>query len=301
MSRKKPIIDPFRPIAAFAERELGPCGQFLETATILIANSECPFRCIYCDLWQHTLDEPTPHSAVPEQIDVALRELEFNAPPNMARLDQVKLYNAGNWFDGKAIPETDHAAIATRLSGVNRVVIENHPKLCDERVLGFRDRLDGQLEIAIGVETVDEVIMARLDKAVTVAGTERAIEFLQSNGIDVRAFLLFPPPFQTNDIVTPAVESARWCFERGVTAAVLIPLRTSTGIMPQLVEQGDARQPRLDELESAVEAILPYVNRNKGQRLFVDLWDAETHFVDAADASCRIENLHQFNDSQSWS
>ena len=286
MRGPKAAVDPLRPVAFFAEEELGPDGTLWPTNTVLLANRECPFRCVYCDLWKHTLDEPTPPGAIPAQLDVALSQL----PP--AR--QVKLYNAGNWFDAKAIPPQDHAAVAERLRGVERVVIENHPKLCDDRVLAFRDRLDGQLEVAVGVETVDPAVLSRLDKSMTLGDVERAVDFMTRNEIAVRAFILLPPPFVRDDPVPHAVEAARWSFDAGCDVAVLIPLRADTDAMRSLAAAGDAVPPSLEGVERAMREAAPL--RRPGQRLFVDLWDAEKTFGDEPDASSRLRRLRDFND-----
>src|SRR5262249_50190288 len=87
----KNTLDPWRPYAYLWEEEAGPDGDLVPTATIFLTNTECPYRCLMCDLWRNTLDEPTPIGAIPAQIRFALDHL----PP--AR--QVKLYNAGNFFD----------------------------------------------------------------------------------------------------------------------------------------------------------------------------------------------------------
>ena len=42
-------------------------------------------------------------------------------------VSRVKLYNAGSFFDPNAVPREDHAAIASRLEGFERVVVESHP------------------------------------------------------------------------------------------------------------------------------------------------------------------------------
>lgn len=294
MERIKTPVDPFQPVAAFCESERGPCGQQLDTATVQIANHECPFRCIYCDLWKHTLDVPTPAGAVPAQIDRAFEQL------GRQEFSQVKLYNAGNWFDGKAIPTSDHQEIAARLQSAERVIVENHPKLCDERVLAFRDLLPGQFEIAIGVETVDDAVLSRLDKSMTTADTERAVAFLRSHDIDVRAFVLFPAPYVTEATHEAAIETVEWCFQRGATVVVLIPLRTTTGQMPELFSKGLARSPRLEELE----AVARWFTENgrpqyeSHQRLFFDLWDASMHFSYSERVSERVAKLQRFNETQ---
>lgn len=296
VQREKADIDPFQPIAAFAEQELGPDGTLLDTATILIANRECPFRCIYCDLWKHTLDEPTPRGAVPQQIETAFETL------GRSDFEQIKLYNAGNWFDAKAIPVEDHAAIAGLLKDTKRVIIENHPKLCDQRVLAFRAMLTAQLEIAVGVETIDQSIMARLDKSMSVDDAEQAIRFLRQNNIAVRPFLLFPPPFlvdkgEGDAIVEHGLNCLQWCFDRDATAAVLIPLRADDGIMPALVAAGDARTPTLEQLETVAAAASSHT-RQPGQRVFIDTWDAARLFVDQPQVAQRVARLERFNATQ---
>ena len=285
--RAKAVIDPDRPVGFFHETERGPDTALWPTNTVLLANRECPFRCVYCDLWKHTLDVPTPQGAIPRQLDYALAWLPA------AR--QIKLYNAGNFFDAKAIPPADHAAILERLRPFERTVIENHPRLCDERVVRFRDRLAGELEVAIGVETVDEAILPRLDKAMTLGDVERAVDAMRAAAIAVRAFILLPPPFETGDIVAGAERTVRWCFGRGCEAAVLIPLRTDSGEMPRLHATGDARPPTLSEVEDAAAACA--AARPPGCRLFVDLWDAEAAFAGEENATRRIDRLREFNRS----
>ena len=57
-----------------------------------------------CDLWRNTLDETVPPGAIATQIRSALEQL----PP----VRQVKLYNAGSFFDPAAIPPAEDAGIA---------------------------------------------------------------------------------------------------------------------------------------------------------------------------------------------
>ena len=82
--RKAPL-DPERPYGAFWEEECDASGARVSTAVVLLTNRECPFRCVMCDLWTHTLDEPVPAGAIVRQIrhasDVgaALRDAEHAA------------------------------------------------------------------------------------------------------------------------------------------------------------------------------------------------------------------------------
>ena len=67
-----------------------------------------------CDLWQNTLNESVPAGAVVEQIDHALGQTEKELG-SLAKIHQVKLYNAGSFFDEKAIPSSEDNVIALSL------------------------------------------------------------------------------------------------------------------------------------------------------------------------------------------
>ena len=133
----KNALDPFVPYAYFWEEEPGAEGDLLPTVTILLTNKECPYRCLMCDLWQNTLDERVPVGAIPAQIRYALERLPA------AR--QIKLYNAGSFFDPQAIPPEDDAAIAQLVEGFERVIVECHPALIGDRCLQFSERLAGTI------------------------------------------------------------------------------------------------------------------------------------------------------------
>lgn len=126
-------VDATRPYAFLTEQERAESGEIVPVATLFLTNRECPWRCLMCDLWKNTLTETVPAGAIPAQIDHALAQL----PP--AR--QIKLYNSGSFFDPRAIPPEDHPAIAERVRGFERVIVECHPSLVGESALRFRDLL----------------------------------------------------------------------------------------------------------------------------------------------------------------
>ncbi len=45
----------------------------------------------------------------------------------------MKLYNAGSFFDPRAVPESDYDDIAAQLVGLERVIVESHPALIGAR------------------------------------------------------------------------------------------------------------------------------------------------------------------------
>jgi archaeosine synthase beta-subunit len=284
---RKNIVDPFQPYAYLVEEERSASGEIVPVATVFLTNRECPFHCLMCDLWRNTTDESVPDGAIPAQIDFALSRL-----PN-AR--QIKLYNSGNFFDPRAIPRGDYAAIAERVNGFENVIVENHPRLCGEDCLRFRDRLRTELEVALGLETVHPEVLPALNKQMTVEDFDHAATFLLSIGIAVRTFVLLRPPFLSEaQGIAWALRSIEHAFARGAGCCSIIPTRAGNGIMDHLQQRSKFSPPTLRSLET----VLARGIQMAAGRVIADLWDA--HRFSNCDRCCsaRIERLRQMNLTQ---
>ena len=124
-------VDPYAAHGTVLEQERRPNGTVEQTLTIFLAGAECPFTCSFCDLWKWTTDEPTPAGALPKQIDDVLTRL---VPPLPQRL---KLYNASNFFDPRAVPPEDLPAIARLAAPFVGVTVESHANTIGPRTLSF--------------------------------------------------------------------------------------------------------------------------------------------------------------------
>ena len=283
----KADVDPDEPYAYLVEPERTAAGTVEDVATIFLTNRECPFRCLMCDLWKHTTDETVPDGAIPAQIDFALERL----PP--AR--HIKLYNSGNFFDRKAIPPSDYDAIAARVAGFDTVIVENHPKLCGDACVDFRDRLDGQFEIALGLETAHPTVLDRLNKRMTRDDFRRAVAFLRTRDIDVRTFILLRPPFMSEEEgMEWALRSIDFAFDAGVQTCSVVPTRPGNGMMEQLAAEGHYAPPSMDAIETVLEEGI----RMDHGRVFMDLWDLERFYDCPACGPERRERLHRMNLTQ---
>ena len=280
-------LDPRRAYAAHVESELSEDGDAVDVATIFLTNRECPWRCLMCDLWKNTLEESVPRGAIAQQIREALAAL----PP--AR--QVKLYNAGSFFDPHAIPPGDHAEIAAALRAFDRVIVEAHPSLVGDACQRFHDRIAGRLEVAMGLETVHPGVLPRLNKRMTLERFGEAAAFLREAGIALRVFVLAGLPFlREDDALAATRESIAWAFDQGASAVSVIPTRSGNGALDDLAARGEFAEPSLGALEDAVAFGL---GLRRG-RVFADLWDLERfRRCDACFAS-RAARLAAMNRSQ---
>jgi radical SAM enzyme (TIGR01210 family) len=283
------VLDPFKPHGFFLEEELSASGQVVSSATILLTNKECPWRCLMCDLWKNTTTQTIPPGAIMKQIDHVLSQLRF-------RPEQIKLYNSGSFFDPAAIPPADYPAIARTIVFAKRVVVESHPRLVGEKALRFRDLLSGSLEVAMGLETAHPQVLPRLNKKFELAHFSQAAEFLRNNGIAVRAFVLVKPPFLNEEEgLEWAVKSAAFALSCGATVISLIPTRPGNGALERLMAAGEFSPPRLATLEKALELALEV--RGDG-RIFADTWDLEQFSACPACFEKRRQRIHAMNLSQ---
>jgi hypothetical protein len=293
------LHDPWRYQGLTVEDERTADGGAARTATVFLTGRECPWRCLMCDLWRSTTTADTPPGAIPAQIVAATRALRARQEP----VTQIKLYNAGSFFDPRAVPDSDYPAIARELDGLTRVIVESHPALIGPRVDRLLDVLEPELEVAMGLETAHPEALERLNKQMTIDQFARAADTLRSRNVAVRAFLLVFPPFIPADgqdaWLLQSIDTALSC---GASVVSLIPTRSGNGALEALAADGSFRAPRLVDIERAVAAAQTMASarshEGRDRRIFVDLWDLERfahcpHCLGARRARLHAINLEQ--------
>ncbi len=284
-------VDPKRPYAWLSELECNASREVVNIATVFLTNRECPFRCLMCDLWKNTLTHSVEPGDIPTQIRFALEQLQ--SPSTLQPLREIKLYNSGNFFDAQAIPMSDYADIAELVRGFDSVIVENHPKLCGELCLRFRDLIaPAQLEVALGLETCHPESLKRLNKSMTLANFDSAVEFLHREGIRTRVFLLHGLPYLSPEESTQwTLHSIEYAMQRGVDACSVIATRTGNGVMDELQSHGQFTPPSGESLEQVQEV---GIGKRRG-RVFVDLWEVDQFFECDECRSQRIDRMRTMN------
>jgi hypothetical protein len=172
----RPAHDPWQHQGLIVEDERTADGTPARVATVLLTGRECPWRCAMCDLWRYTTATDTPLGAIPAQIATARAALHDQPTP----VTGIKLYNAGSFFDPRAVPDADYGAVAGTLAGLSRVIVESHPALVSQRIdrflaalARFGDAMTPRLEVAMGLETAHPDALDRLNKHFTFDKAKR--------------------------------------------------------------------------------------------------------------------------------
>lgn len=303
LDRRRPRLapDPWRSQGVEIEEERTSTGDTVGVATVFLTGRECPWRCTMCDLWQYTTEDDTPPGAIARQVAEAVNSL--GATPDVKHL---KLYNAGSFFDPRAVPPEDLDAVAASVGPFERLIVESHPTLVGHRTTKWLETLrranpnrpPPRLEVALGLETTHPVALDRLNKRMTVDDFRRAAERLATLEAALRVFLLVSPPFvpaeRQDEWLVRSVEVAVSC---GAAVVSLIPTRSGNGAVEALASAGDFAPPRLTDLERSLDLALR-VSRPEGTRVFADLWNLDRvatcrHCLEARRARLRGMNLSQ--------
>jgi archaeosine synthase beta-subunit len=272
----RPAHDPWRYQRIAIEDEPTERGGIARVGTIFLTGRECPWRCAMCDLWRGTTRTDTPQGSIPAQIRAARQEW-LDSGDVIARL---KLYNASNFFDPRAVPPADYGHIADAVGEVEQVIVESHPSLIGTRVEQFLEILSGRrLEVAMGLETVHPFALDALNKRMTPDDFASAAETLRRLGVSLRVFVLIAPPFVARDEqdswLLATVAFAEQC---GASVISLIPSRGGNGTMEALTAQQLFFEPTFADVERSYALVLNRApSPDSRARILLDPWTARAN------------------------
>lgn len=254
--------------------------------TIFLAGAECPFSCSFCDLWRYTIEGPTPPGAVAAQVENVLNATDAPLP------DRLKLYNASNFFDRRAVPLADRDRLAVLAEPFGGVTVESHVNTIGRDTLRFARQLRGRLEVAVGLETIHPEASVRLNKRLELPRFDDAAHLLADHGIDLRVFVLVGAPH------VPPAESVAWTIRtveyavaRGASVVAIIPVRGGNGELERLQSLGEFTPPSLSELEAALDGCLQFTECV----VTADTWDVESFAACPACRAPRADRLRRIN------
>ena len=282
----KPWVDPWRAHGSLVEEERRPDGTIERALTVFLAGAECSYTCSFCDLWRWTIDGATPAGALAWQLKEVLNA---TPPPVPGRL---KLYNASNFFDQRAVPVQDLPAIAALAAPFAGITVESHARTVGPRTLALARMLSGSLEVAIGLETSHPAAIEHLNKRLSLTRFAQAAGFLADHAIALRVFVLLNPPYvPVQEVVQWTVHAVEYAVRCGAAVVAIIPVRSGNGEIDRLEALGHYTPPTLSGLEDALDRCLGFAPTV----VTVDLWDAHRLATCGECSSARLARLARLN------
>ncbi len=251
---RKAAADAYAAHGSVLENERRPDGKIEQALTVFLTGAECPFTCSFCDLWQWTLDGPTPSGALTRQLKSVLDTRDDKTR------DRLKLYNASNFFDQRAVPSEDLLGIAKLAAPFAAITVESHANTI------------GAKKVAVGLETIHPAAAAQLNKRLDLARFDSAARFLSDNGIDLRVFVLLGAPYvPVGETVAWTVRTVEYAVEQGASVVSIIPVRGGNGELERLQGLGHFTPPTLAQLEEALDLSLQFTRAV----ITADIWDVD--------------------------
>ncbi len=279
-------VDPYVAIGATLEPERRPAGIVEQTLTVFLTGAECPFTCSFCDLWRYTIDGPTPPGALARQLRTVVEAHEHQP------VDRIKLYNASNFFDPRAVPAQDLSAIAELVRRFSCATVESHASTIGERTVKFAAATGTRFEVALGLETIHPTALEQLNKRLDLDRFDRAARFLGDNGIEMRVFVLLGAPHVPRDeSIDWTVRSVEYAAQRGAAVISVIPVRGGNGELERLQALGEFSPPTLDDLEEVIE-LCSHIGDSV---VTADLWDVDRLAAPECCRALRVDRLREWN------
>jgi len=114
----------------------------------------------------------------------------------------VKVYTSGSFLDDREVDPASRAAFVRAFSGrARRLLFETLPEFAGEATLGpLREAYSGELEVALGLESTDPVVLARfVHKNAPPTAYLEAADRVRRLGARAKAYLLLKPPYLAED------------------------------------------------------------------------------------------------------
>jgi archaeosine synthase beta-subunit len=216
--------------------------------------------CSMCGYSKDTLGRSATPEELAEQTDRALAR--YHDEP------YVKVYTSGSFLDDREVDPESRRRFVRAFSGrARRLLFETLPEFATPATLApLKEEFAGELEVALGLETTDPVVLARyVHKSAAPSEYLAAADRVRALGLRAKAYLLLKPPYLTEDeAIDDVVRSVGDAASR-FDALSVNPVHIQNGtVVEWLYHRGRYRPPWL---WSVVEALARGADRRGVARL----------------------------------
>ena len=227
--RRRESWDATEPATVYKTPEILPDGTHCTAATVIFRTRGCAWwwksGCTFCGYFNDVRDDVTADDLF-AQWDEAKRRLD-----DFEGCSMVKVYTSGTFFeDRENPPEWQEAILKETHERDMHLVIEAQAQMCTpEKIAWVAERHPG-CTVAIGLEAYDDAVLRfHVNKGFSTKQWHRSIDMLRQNGLRVKTYLLFKPPFMSEG---DALElTSKWVSE-------VAPLSDDVSVNPMNIQRG---------------------------------------------------------------
>ena len=195
--RKRESWDATEPATVYKTPEILPDGTHCTAATVIFRTRGCVWwwksGCTFCGYFNDVRDDVTADDLF-AQWDEAKRRLD-----DFEGCSMIKVYTSGTFFEDRENPPEWQEAILkeTHERGLD-LVIEAQAQMCTpEKIAWVAERHPG-CTVAVGLEAYDDAVLRfHVNKGFSTQQWHRSVDMLKENGLRVKTYLLFKPPFMS--------------------------------------------------------------------------------------------------------
>jgi len=227
--RRRESWDASEPATVYKTPEILPDGTHCTAATVIFRTRGCAWwwksGCTFCGYFNDVRDDVTADDLFAQWDEAKLRLDDFEG------CSMVKVYTSGTFFEDRENPPEWQEAILkeTHERGLH-LVIEAQAQMCTpEKIAWVAERHPG-CTVAIGLEAYDDAVLRfHVNKGFSTKQWHRSIDMLRENGLRVKTYLLFKPPFMSEG---DALElTSKWVSE-------VAPLSDDVSVNPMNIQRG---------------------------------------------------------------
>ena len=227
--RRRESWDATEPATVYKTPEILPDGTHCTAATVIFRTRGCAWwwksGCTFCGYFNDVRDDVTADDLFAQWDEAKLRLDDFEG------CSMVKVYTSGTFFeDRENPPEWQEAILKETHERDMHLVIEAQAQMCTpEKIAWVAERHPG-CTVAIGLEAYDDAVLRfHVNKGFSTKQWHRSIDMLRENGLRVKTYLLFKPPFMSEG---DALElTSKWVSE-------VAPLSDDVSVNPMNIQRG---------------------------------------------------------------
>lgn len=279
--RKRESWDATEPATVYKTPEVLPDGTPCTAATVIFRTRGCVWwwksGCTFCGYFNDVRDDVTADDLFAQWEEAKRRLDDFEG------CSMVKVYTSGTFFEDRENPPEWQEAILreTHERGLH-LVIEAQAQLCTQEKLAWVAERHPGCTVAVGLEAYDDAVLRfHVNKGFSTKQWHRSVDMLRDNGLRVKTYLLFKPPFMSEG---DALElTCRWISQ-------VAPLSDDVSVNPMNIQKRTIverlfrnREYRPPWLWSLVEMM---------ERVHDDISEAQTRIIVHPTAAGRIRGAH---------